>query len=271
VASEPVDIAPLQGLTVPALGANGELNVSVAAPAAGAAGPVLLPLPSGDVRGFGYAVAATTDGEYDYVVVAASAAGRVFVYRKAYTSSSFQAPEQLPLEVAALQPSVAIDNGRIAVGVPAQGAVFTFSQARDSRGYILRGSSFSRERENTLPTRIMASQGSSVGFGSALSWAPYSDGPLVTCNGSRCETRRDAFQRPFDQFNQGHHWLPDFQPHAASVGCAGITGLLQRRRLDHRQRQRQRAPELRSSHRSLSGDVAAWRVVLRLCESDLER
>jgi hypothetical protein len=153
---------------------------------------VALELPTGNVAGFGSAVATVNTGVYEYVVVGAPAAGRAFVYKKALDSDSFTGPTELFGSGARYGAAVAIRWGTIAVGAPGAGTVAMFSQPRDANGIPLeddpRGFQLSQNQPHPFLT-----DGS---FGRSIAMSTAVDGPVVVC-GNACQIFYQVWQKSF--------------------------------------------------------------------------
>jgi hypothetical protein len=182
VRSESVYVAPLG---TPSLGAPGAASASLT-------GPVTLPLPSGNVAGFGSAVATVNTGNYEYVVVGAPGAARAFVYKKALTSGSFSGPVELIGSGGLFGAAVAIRWGTIAVGAPGSGAVQMFSQPRDGNGYPLEDDARGFQLSPNQPHPFLT-DGT---FGRSIALAPTVDGPVVVC-GTVCQNFYQRWQNGF--------------------------------------------------------------------------
>ena len=179
--SSVVPITPLAGLA-----GTQQAGSGIHAPAA-SIGLVTLPLPSGDVRGFGSAIDSYNTGTYDFVVVGAPGAGRAFVYRKALSSNAFSAPVELIPQTGAMGgfgTSVSVRWGVIAVGAVAGpvGAVHTFHQPRDSGGFPIETAAFSAD--STPPVQFRSDDG----WGRVVKLDAQFDGPLLACGNGHCET-----------------------------------------------------------------------------------
>jgi hypothetical protein len=185
VRSESVYVAPL--------GSTPSSGGRALAAAASLTGPVTLPLPGGNVGGFGSAVATVNTGVYEYVVVGAPAIGRAFVYKKALTSGSFTGPVELSGSGAGFGSAVAIRWGTIAVGAPGSGTVSMFSQPRDGAGFPLEDDPRGFQPSPTQPQPFLTD----ASFGRSIALAPTVDGPVVICGGAVCQMFYQTWQKGF--------------------------------------------------------------------------
>jgi hypothetical protein len=172
VRSEPVPIAPLASSATSRFAATSAF-----------AGPVTLPLPSGNVAGFGSAIATLNTGDYEYVVVGAPIVGRAFVYKKALDSGSFGLPVELPGSGSRFGAALAIRWGVIAVGAPGSRKVVMFSQPRDGNGFPLESDPRGFQLDTGQPNPILIDGN----FGRSVTMSFDTNGPLVACGNGACQ------------------------------------------------------------------------------------
>ena len=201
---------------------------------AAAGGVVTLPLPSGDIAGFGSSVAAYSSGLFDYIVVGAPNAtqgtGRVFIYNKPLNSGTFSAAtELLPSDLRPVDvgyhygASVSMGWGTIVVGVPGSPAALgngeakLFKQPHDSSGHPI---------EDTpslwVPTAVLGyndafSSLSDGAFGRMVNIGAIPDDFFFVCGDLSCH----AFGEGFGAV--GNDLLGDFafRPFAPSLAVHG--------------------------------------------------
>jgi hypothetical protein len=150
-----------------------------------------LTLPSGNVAGFGAAVATMDSGVYEYVVVGAPVAGRAFVYRKPENSDSFLPPVELAGSGSRFGAAVAIRDGEIAVGAPGSGTVTVFSLPRDANGFPVEDDPRGFTPDVGQPHAFFADSN----FGRSLTMAFSTDRPLVACGDSKCQMFYQVFSQ----------------------------------------------------------------------------
>jgi hypothetical protein len=180
-------ILPVKPLDVPPAAEGRAFSLAGRQAASMTSPSITLPLPSGDVAGFGSALAASTGDVNDYLVVGAPDAnggsGRAFLYVKPHTSGSFGAPVELTGGSGRFGASVAIKNSIVAIGAPnalaGDGAVYTYSQTRDAAGFPQDTGSFRAD-----DVRPQFQLGGSMGRSVSLSYWP----PTLSVCGNHCET-----------------------------------------------------------------------------------
>lgn len=162
-----------------------------------AAQPLLLPLPSGDVSGFGSAIAAIDGQQNAFVVVGAPDAnggrGRAFVYTKPNSSSSFGAAVELAPGIT-LQPgdrfgaSVTMRSGAIAVSAP--GMISRSGHGTDStdsvRTYYQPNKAGTNSPDESQPFAADAGLNpfhsvTKIPFADQVLFSPSVSGPLFLC------------------------------------------------------------------------------------------
>jgi hypothetical protein len=202
---------------------------STASRAAGAAtdsftGPATLPLPSGNVAGFGSSIATVNTGSYEYVVVGAPGAGRAFVYKKALTSDMFTGPTELVGSGSGFGTSVGIRWGTVAVG--GSGKVTMFSQPRDANGFPLEDDLRGFQASPTQPNPFLTDSG----FGRSVALAPTVDGPVVVCGLAVCQTFYQVWQKGYPAgtgsldlgWNQTGPTQPGDYAFASTIGALAV-------------------------------------------------
>jgi hypothetical protein len=163
--------------------------------AAGVGGPLVLPLPSGNIAGFGSAVATLTTGNFDYIVVGAPGAGRAFVYARPEGASSFNPPTELPGlgQTSGFGSAVAIRWGVIVVGAPTAGQIVAFSQPRDANGFPMESDPRGFERDGGQPSPFVFDSH----FGRSVAMNFDTNGPMTACGDDICQTFYQINTSPF--------------------------------------------------------------------------